>query len=463
MAKLGMFLACSMVVLLSAPGDARAQADEPGLGGAPREAPVQPPPATPSPPAAGQTEPAPAPAPAGPTDIDAPPPVPAPEVQVTGAAGDVLRRARAQCSAFKPCALVPDLLRLLPTSAGPAAARVLGRVGGRRAVSPLAQAATYGATPALRNGARKALARLARQKRVRPHMRRVARLEPDPGTKAALLAALSGVGKAAAAADPDELELSGGVALVGEEVDDYIGRRTKYKFADPDSTRVIYQPTAFTRKPGTWNWTITNLGYWHFDYGLNEHIELGLETVPPVLVLGLFPSIKLSTTLGDKVAIAVRVMGGVVYPYVDDMNRENWHMGLYGGGPILTIGDADLALNISFSVYGVTVGEEDKIWDSSGYDYTTEMDRNTTWIALPHVGGAWRVHRRIKLHLEINVPIIEEFELNGRFWLVTYGMRIMGQRIYGDINMVLPLFEDADEMLKYMPLGFPMLVFGFQW
>jgi hypothetical protein len=47
-------------------------------------------------------------------------------------------------------------------------------------------------------------------------------------------------------------------------------------------------------------------------------------------------------------------------------------------------------------------------------------------------------------------------------WLILYGLRISGDTLYGDISFIWPAMKDAWTFMKYMPMGMPMLSFGFQ-
>ncbi len=445
---------CILCLLLLTGGRAMAQADEPGLGGPPTE-PSPPPPARPAPPA---DHTAPSPAPTEPGE----PGQPGEPRQPAGGDLRTLARARQACVSGAACPMVPDLIRLLSSSgAAVGAADVLGGTRDRRAVMPLAQAAAYGATSALRAAAQRALGRLAGTASVKTYMGRAAKLDPDPRTKAALTAAVMGVGRGAApTARVSGLSLRGGV--VPSHSDNPIaGQRTKYSFPDPESPRVIYGPTAFMRKKGVWDWTITQLGLWNFDYGVTDWLSVGVEAAPPIVFFTMFPHIKIGTQLGKSVSIAVRAMGGLAYPYISDIDG---HFGIIGGGPILTIGDADMSFNISWPVFATFVVEHKKQYSTPySYEYEKVNEYENGWLTLPNIGFSVRLHRRIKLNFELYSVAAQGFEHNGKFWLLMYGIRIMGQRIFGDINFVMPLFEDSDEVLQYMPIGYPLLQFGFQW
>jgi hypothetical protein len=35
--------------------------------------------------------------------------------------------------------------------------------------------------------------------------------------------------------------------------------------------------------------------------------------------------------------------------------------------------------------------------------------------------------------------------------------------MFGNVGFVIPIFEDAGEILKIVPLGLPLLTFGYVW
>ena len=74
----------------------------------------------------------------------------------------------------------------------------------------------------------------------------------------------------------------------------------------------------------------------------------------------------------------------------------------------------------------------------------------------------------VKLNVELHAPAIVDQEGDtlwqyGEVWAFAYGVRIFGQRIYGDVAFVVPIFPGVTDILQYCPIGFPMLNFGVQW
>lgn len=117
----------------------------------------------------------------------------------------------------------------------------------------------------------------------------------------------------------------------------------------------------------------------------------------------------------------------------------------YGGGPMLTIGNSRRAINFSVLTYGATFKE------FSGY------------AVLPGVGGSIQVSNRVKLNLEgfaIMTPDLEKLVPAGA---ILYGVRIFSESgsVFGDISFLAPIFKGAGDMYRVIPMGIPVLAFGF--
>ena len=337
--------------------------------------------------------------------------------------------------------------QLLTAEQGAGAAQQLAATGDPRAVLPLALAAVYGPTPN-RHAVLDALRELVARPSTRPAATRMARRDADPVIRSVLTRALGG-----------EAALRTSAPDATEQVEPRIAAPAE--LTDPDATRVVYGPTAFGRKKGVWNWTIYNIAYWNFDYGVTDYLEVGLQTAPPIGFVAFMPHLKLTTRLGEKAALGLRLFGGVIYPYID--NDDEWRGAIYGGGPVLSIGSPDLLLNLAVNVNGLTAGWENSVYHFAAPD-TTETKHETIWAVTPTVGFGWRVARRVKLNAELYIPLTEDSPVgNGKLWILLYGVRIFGEHIYGDVSFVIPFWPDMSEIMKYIPIGFPLLTFGSQW
>ena len=125
---------------------------------------------------------------------------------------------------------------------------------------------------------------------------------------------------------------------------------------------------------------------------------------------------------------------------------------MFGGGPMLSVGDPDLQFTVGTVAYGLGMSPED------GDDEILQM-------IYPHVGGSVRVADIVKLNLEFGPPLLgyeDEWLVPGEIWTIFYGVRIHGERVYGDVGFVIPASEAwFDSIAKYMPVGLPLLMFGY--
>lgn len=215
---------------------------------------------------------------------------------------------------------------------------------------------------------------------------------------------------------------------------------------DPGATRVIFLPTAFARPAGEASWTIFELGQWDFDYGATDHIEAGLRTAAPVGFITMLPQIKLATRFRGGAA-ALQVNAGFFAPFIEDVATAY----TFGGGPLLSLGSPDGFVNIGAQAQRVMVENE------------------AATIFFPNVGGSLRATRRIRVGAEVVVPGIyiqddpeEQLEL-GKTFVLIYGVRIIGESLWGDISFVAPFCDGCDELYQVLPLGIPLLGFGISW
>lgn len=128
-------------------------------------------------------------------------------------------------------------------------------------------------------------------------------------------------------------------------------------------------------------------------------------------------------------------------------------VGLGGGGPVLTLGDEKMFFNVSAPVYA-----------GATFSNATDLGDSTFWAALPSIGFSRRLSRTVRLNVELYKPISPNFDVdNATVWAVLYGVRLFGDEIYGDVSFLIPIYPSAGDLLKYAPLGLPLLTFGYRW
>jgi hypothetical protein len=221
-------------------------------------------------------------------------------------------------------------------------------------------------------------------------------------------------------------------------------------FADPDPSRIVYAQTAIPREEGVFDATVHNLGYWVLEYGVHENVAIGLKLILPIGFVAFTPNLRTGFQVSDNVWLGGAVNYTFLTPYIEG---DDFYFMSYGGTLSLSAGSDSFLFNFALTAQGVTILEPDEDAVNEGF-------------FLPQTGVSIRLHEKVKFNLELAPPLttsesyMEEF--GGRVWIVMYGIRIHGESLYGDISFVWPAFEEAWEVMKYVPMGFPMLSFGFQ-
>ncbi len=189
---------------------------------------------------------------------------------------------------------------------------------------------------------------------------------------------------------------------------------------------------------------------------MNEHVEIGMGVALPVAVYGFVPRVKLVIHPKPKIHLGLLFTGGVFGTFID--KRHNRGVGVYGGGPVATFGDERLFFNASFLFGGrSTYGDRELCYGGACYD-----DDNTRWLGIASVGVSWRLGRWVRLNASLSMPLHQDFEGNGKTYVLFYGVRIFGEHLFGDIAMMMFFNEDTLEMFEYMPMGIPFLSFGYR-
>ncbi len=402
-----------------------------GLRAAPGEPAPPEPAAAPAAPAA-TPEPAAEPAvpalPAAPTAESVPAAVPAPV--------DPDAAYHAHCARVPAdCGTLDGLVRLVETapdaSVRATALRELARRASPDAVPLALGLARLDPDPAVRLTAVLVLAPKIGDDTVARAVGRVAANDADPSVVAAARAALAAT-PASAPQEPTKPTAS------------------RWRKADPAAARLIYTPTAFTLPKRTWAATSYDIGHWSLAVGVHDNVELTFQTSIPVMFVHLGPGVKVSYPVSDLVRIGAWLNTQFLIPYIEDVNDA--FVIAVGGGPLVSVGNRDMAFNVGVMSYGLWVGE----------------DFHSVYVIDPTIGGSIRVSKRVKLNLELHVPLLGAEgnfwdEEAGKIWALLYGVRIFGDRLYGDVAFVWPIFEQCWEVMKYVPVGFPLLAFGFTW
>jgi hypothetical protein len=221
--------------------------------------------------------------------------------------------------------------------------------------------------------------------------------------------------------------------------------RSRYLRSDPDQGRLVYTHNAFAGRPKTFSAKAFNIGHWSLKYALNEHVEVGGHVSVPVFLVHFGPFVRARTRINDWLNIGGFAQVHAIFGYED---MEEIQAVFYGGGPIVTFGNPDLSLTVTAFVHGQHVKNLDDAWS-----------------VVPVIAVGVRVHRIVKIIAEGWLPIggVQDrlWQGVGELGMLIYGVRIFNEKIYGDISFLWPFHEKSWEFMKYMPMGIPILNFGF--
>jgi hypothetical protein len=185
--------------------------------------------------------------------------------------------------------------------------------------------------------------------------------------------------------------------------------------ADPNTTRLLFGPTARALKRGQSYLAVYEVTLPFVQVGLTDRISIGAGTLPFFgggTTHPFWVTPKVQVFSGSKTAVAV---GAIHFAHFGDQS-----LGI--GYGVVTHGSADSAVTAGFG-YGYVSGE-----DSGG-------------APMVMVGGEHRVARRLKL-------VTENYAFRGGGFL-SGGVRLLGERMTVDFALVTPL---ATEQFIAFPL-----------
>jgi hypothetical protein len=221
--------------------------------------------------------------------------------------------------------------------------------------------------------------------------------------------------------------------------------RSRYVLADPDQGRLVYTHSAFAAHPKRFTAKAFNVGHWSLKYAINEHIEVGGQVSVPVFLVHFGPFARARVQINEWLNIGGFAQVHAIFGY-DDL--EEIQAVFYGGGPIVTFGTPDLSLTVTAFVHGQHLKGEEEAWS-----------------VVPVVAVGVRVHRIVKIVAEGWLPL---GGVRGRLWtgvgdlgMLIYGVRLFNKKMFGDISFLWPFHEESWNFMKYMPMGIPILNFGF--
>lgn len=201
----------------------------------------------------------------------------------------------------------------------------------------------------------------------------------------------------------------------------------KYWFDNPNATRYLFSPTAFSLKKGEAYYQNTYLVLNSFNYGITDNLTIGAGfelfstfSGDPVF----FVNPKYTFRINDK----LRAGAGVLYANISS-NTTNFS-GLGIGYGILTYGNTD-----------------DNITLGMGYGFVEKELANRPVFTL---SGMKRLSSRIGLVSENWIVPVEDY-----YGVYSYGLRFMGEKLTVD----LALLNNPDIASDFLFIGFPYIDF----
>ena len=207
-------------------------------------------------------------------------------------------------------------------------------------------------------------------------------------------------------------------------------RKGVYWFPNPNATRYLFGPTAFTFKKGEGYYQNTNLVLNSFNVGVTDNLSIGggFEILSLLEGSGV-PVFYLTSKVGKKVEEKFHLGGGLLfvsYPkyllYVDKQKRR-------GAGILYGIG-----------TYGTL---DNNVTGGMGWGFVSGNFQKKPFITL---SGMTRVARRMGLVSE-NLFFPKN---DGYNFIISYGIRFFGKKMTVD----LAFLNDGDAA-SYFVLGFP--------
>ena len=254
----------------------------------------------------------------------------------------------------------------------------------------------------------------------------------------------------------------------------------------PGDGRVVLLPTAQIMEAGTQSVSNYELLTFHYSYGAAEDTQFSVLVTAPVAQIGVMPSIKHRFLNDEHLKLAVMAYGGGMIFYaggsvmaftagvgiiadwcIDDECRKIVSFSAQPGvGMAYDRGSShgDTSSQYGFSFYtgpGLTVeiSERVKLVAEVAYAMMGNPSATTTTCTTPLPGGgAGQTCREERRTDTMGVLAVD------------YALRLHGTSFAADLGFARPVLvhtngelQNVEEVMKYLPLGFPWLSFTYQW
>ncbi len=228
--------------------------------------------------------------------------------------------------------------------------------------------------------------------------------------------------------------------LLAESAEDQKKTAVKRQLSSDTSTSFFY-PTAVPKERGSTLAKGTYLLGWQFERQFSDFTAAGLHATVPIGVLAVGPQFKQSAKVSENFYVAFGAAGGFIASLVEKRNSKSAYY--YGTGVMATHIQDGSGVSIGSFLLG---GQFDR------YDHVLVVDFN----------AFLRATRRVTFMLDIFAPLAFYNDDGNAFdwaWL-TYGVRINGTTMFGDLGFMVPINDGVDDVFRYLPLGIPLMSLG---
>ncbi|MEN8122417.1 MAG: hypothetical protein ABFS35_18880 [Bacteroidota bacterium] len=211
----------------------------------------------------------------------------------------------------------------------------------------------------------------------------------------------------------------------------------EYWFPNPNNTRYLFAPTGIPLKKGEGYYQNAYVVANSVQYGLSDNFSIGGGIVLPVVAF-----------LTPKVGFTV---------------AEKFHVG--GGAILALMPEATLGILYGVTTYGT---DEHNVTVGLGYGF---IEEEFTKKPIINLAGMTRVSKRVALVTENWMVPYRDYDSNYNqvtgvstetytdkyYALITYGLRIMKERITFDIALV-----NSKDIIEFLPIGIPYIDFVYK-
>lgn len=239
------------------------------------------------------------------------------------------------------------------------------------------------------------------------------------------------------------------------------------QYQDPNADRIGFNSTAEVLPKGAMSFNDYDVGILQFSWGVAKDLELSFTTTVPVFQATFVPSLKWQVVNTDRVRFALQAYAGVYRTFVPYNSND---VTIAGGG---LAGIVDICVGRDCSSI-ISLGGR----FAGGAIIRDDSSKHTLLSYQLNSDGVFRVSKRVKLFLGMSFEEMysrnesykhPNFSGIGSFG-IQYGVRIYGKRFAADLGMVRPVFyvdngtvHGVEDVMKYMPIGYPFLSFTYKW